>query len=213
MYAVEQYLFARSYMYAQVYYHKTVRAAEWMFVNVMKRFRELAETNAEPPGLEPVAELTRGKPLSVADYLWLDDGVVLSACDRFAGRAPGGKAADDRLLADLTDRLVSRRLFKTIELGDDPSIVPDIQAKALDIARRRFADAAEHYVHVDLASQVGYAPEGDEELWVVGHPRYGTVTLRRLLEDLPLGRRLSTVRLICAPELLDSLRAIVPPTP
>ncbi|HEY5948788.1 MAG TPA: HD domain-containing protein, partial [Kofleriaceae bacterium] len=35
MYAVEQYLFARSYMYAQVYHHKTVRAAEWMFIKTL----------------------------------------------------------------------------------------------------------------------------------------------------------------------------------
>ena len=33
-YAVEQYLFARSYMYAQVYHHKTVRAADWMFLKI-----------------------------------------------------------------------------------------------------------------------------------------------------------------------------------
>src|SRR6185503_8859318 len=36
MYAVEQYLFARSYMYAQVYHHKTVRAAEWMFIKTLE---------------------------------------------------------------------------------------------------------------------------------------------------------------------------------
>src|SRR5258706_437428 len=42
MYAVEQYLFARSYMYAQVYHHKTVRAAEWMFIKTLERFAQLA---------------------------------------------------------------------------------------------------------------------------------------------------------------------------
>ena len=49
MYAVEQYLFARSYMYAQVYHHKTVRAAEWMFIKTMERFAELARRGDEPP--------------------------------------------------------------------------------------------------------------------------------------------------------------------
>ena len=52
MYAVEQYLFARSYMYAQVYHHKTVRAAEWMFIKTLERFAELARHGHEPAGLE-----------------------------------------------------------------------------------------------------------------------------------------------------------------
>ena len=51
MYAVEQYLFARSYMYAQVYHHKTVRAAEYMFIKTLDRFAQLARDGREPPGL------------------------------------------------------------------------------------------------------------------------------------------------------------------
>src|SRR6185503_8767113 len=94
MYAVEQYLFARSYMYAQVYHHKTVRAAEWMFVQTLGRFAELAAAGAEPPGLEPLANRARGGALSVDEYLWLDDLSVTSAIDRFAGRGPSKLAGD-----------------------------------------------------------------------------------------------------------------------
>src|SRR5262249_31884919 len=35
--ALAQFLFGRFYMYAQVYYHKTVRAAEHMFSKIMER--------------------------------------------------------------------------------------------------------------------------------------------------------------------------------
>jgi len=55
MYAVEQYLFARSYMYAQVYHHKTVRAAEWMLIKVFERYSQLARAGHEPPGLPGAA--------------------------------------------------------------------------------------------------------------------------------------------------------------
>jgi hypothetical protein len=207
MYAVEQYLFARSYMYAQVYHHKTVRAAEWLFVQVMARFRELATASAEPGGFEPLAELARGGALSVEDYFWLDDLSVIGAVDRFAGLGPAGGAgaAEDPILRDLSARLVARRLFKTIELGDDPDVIERVAGPAEAAARAVFGDAAGYYVHIDQTTQVGYKATVDEELYVVGHPVHGTVTLGRLLEDLGLGRPLSAIRLLCAPELVAEL--------
>jgi HD superfamily phosphohydrolase len=205
MYAVEQYLFARSYMYAQVYHHKTVRAAELMFLALFARYRELARDGAEPGGLEPVARMARGERLDVPDYLALDDVAVTAAIDRWAGRAPGAPAAADAILRDLATRLVARRLFKTVELGDDPAILERLREPALAVARRRLGEAAPHYVHLDHTTQVGYRADEDEELWVVGHPRHQAITLGQLLEALPIGRQLSTVRLVCAPELVDEL--------
>ena len=58
MYAVEQYLFARSYMYAQVYHHKTVRAAEWMYIKTLYLLAQIARQDREPSGL-PVARTTQ----------------------------------------------------------------------------------------------------------------------------------------------------------
>jgi hypothetical protein len=209
MYAVEQYLFARSYMYAQVYHHKTVRAAEWMFIQALARFRELAAGGAEPEGLAPVGRMARGETLSVTDYLWLDDPSVTGAIDRWAGRGPSGAAAAaDPVLRDLSERLVARRLFKTIELGNDPAVVERLAGPAEAESRRVFGDAARFYVHIDQAMQLGYQSSPDEELHVVGHPVHGTVTLGRMLEDLALGRPMSTIRLVCAPELVAALAPI-----
>ncbi len=205
MYAVEQYLFARSYMYAQVYHHKTVRAAEWMFIKLMQRFRELAQLGDEPAGLPVGGKLARGETISVDEYLWLEDVSLFGAIDRWAGHGPDGIAADDQVLADLSDRLVSRRLFKTIDLGDDPGALGDLPARARAVAAERFGAAADYYCALDTTSRVGYVSAHDEELHVVGHPRHGTVTLGQLLEELPLGRPISRVRLVCAPELMDEL--------
>ena len=204
MYAVEQYLFARSYMYAQVYHHKTVRAAEWMFIKTLERFAQLARAGAEPPGLAIAGQMARGQVISVEDYLQLSDVSVTVALDRWAG----GDGADP-VLRDLAGRLVARRLFKTFDLGDDRAAAEQLWPQALEVATRTFGDAAGSYVHLDTARHAGYLASQDEELHVIDHPRYGVVTLSRLLEDMPLGQPMQTIRLVCAPELVDALRPTV----
>ena len=210
MYAVEQYLFARTYMYAQVYHHKTVRAAEKMFIKLLGRFSELARAGEEPPGLAAAAALARGEELKIADVLGLDDMSATLAVDCWAGLgARGESAAADPILRDLADRFARRRLFKTVDLGDDPAVIEDIREDIEAAAAARFGSASRHYYHIDSARQVGYqAATRSEELHVVGHPRYGTATLGRLIEDLPLGRPVSTIRLVCAPELLPDVAPI-----
>jgi HD superfamily phosphohydrolase len=207
MFAVEQYLFARSYMYSQVYHHKTVRAAEWMFIKLLERFAMLARQDAEPPGLEVGARLARGGNVGVGDYLRLHDVSVQAAIDRWAGWS--GEPADDAVLRDLASRLVGRKLFKTIDLGDDLGAAQRIAPAVLEIAERHFGTAARSYVHIDTARQIGYRGGDDEELHVIDHPRYGAVTLSRLLEDMPLGQPTAAVRLVCAPELVADLRPVV----
>jgi hypothetical protein len=207
MYAVEQYLFARSYMYAQVYHHKTVRSAECMFIKTMKRFAQLAVQGDAPGGLATAAKLARGEPVSVDEYLGLSDASVTVALDDWAGIT--GAGATDPVLRDLAHRLVSRRLFKTFDLGDDPHVADKLRPAAMEIARARFGQDAEAYVFLDESQQVGYRADDAEELHVIDHPRYGTVTLSRLLEDMPIGQPATAFRLICAPELADELRPVV----
>ena len=208
MYAVEQYLFARSYMYAQVYHHKTVRAAEWLFIKTLERFAELARHGNEPAGLEIGAAMARGQQVAVADYLRLHDVSLTVALDRWAG-VDGSNAPCDPVLHDLANRLVRRRLFKTFDLGDDRPVAERLWPAALEVAKARFGAAATSYLHLDTARHAAYLASDDEELHVIDHPKYGAVTLSRLLEDMPLGQPTATIRLVCAPELVDDLRPLV----
>ncbi len=210
MYAVEQYLFARSYMYAQVYHHKTVRAAEWMFLKLLARFAELAREGVAPGQLPTAEKLAKGQEIDTNEYLSLDDFVITSAIDCWAHGGQLGESAQDPVLRDLASRLVDRRLFKTLDLGDDPAIIDDLRGPVFEVAKRRFGDRASSYFELDAARQVGYKADSDaEELRVVGHPHYGTVTLGQLMDDLPLGRSIATVRLVCAPELMPELKTVV----
>src|SRR3569832_1996045 len=208
MYAVEQYLFARSYMYAQVYHHKTVRAAEWMFIKTLERFAELARHGNAPDGLEIGRRMACGETVAVADYLRLHDISLTVAPDRWAG-ADGAILPCDPVLRYLANRLVRRRLFKTFDLGDDRPLAERLWPAALEVAHRRFGSAATSYVHLDTARHAAYLASDDEELHVIDHPKYGAVTLSRLLEDMPLGQPTATIRLVCAPELVDDLRPLV----
>ncbi|MSP15993.1 MAG: HD domain-containing protein [Myxococcales bacterium] len=203
MHAVEQYLFGRRSMYAQVYLHKTVRAAEWLFLLTLRRFAALAQAGREPVGLEPAAALARGETISVAAYLSLDDARVACALDDWAARS------DDGVLRDLAARLCARRLFKTIELGDDPALPALLAPKLLDTARARFGDDAEYYCAIDETSRYGYETRPGEELFVVGHPRHGTVELGELVREQGLGRQVFSARVIAAPELLPALAAVI----
>jgi HD superfamily phosphohydrolase len=207
MYAVEQYLFARSYMYAQVYHHKTVRAAEWMFIKTLERFAQLARQDLEPPGLPIAGAMARGKTVDVDDYLRLHDISLSTAMDRWAGR--DGPPAADPVLQDLASRLTDRRLFKTFDLGDDKAAADYLWPQALEVATKKFGAHATSYLHLDTARQVGYLAADHEELHVIDHPKYGAVTLSRLLEDMPLGQPMAAIRLVYAPELADELRPLV----
>jgi hypothetical protein len=196
-------------MYAQVYHHKTVRAAEHMFIHTLERFAQLARAGAEPPGLPIAGAMARGAAVSVDDYLRLHDVSVLTALDRWAGVT--GDPAADPVLRDLSARLVARRLFKTFDLGDDRAAAEKLWPEALALANAKFGEHGHFYVYLDTARHAGYLASDDEQLHVVDHPKYGTVTLARLLEDLPLGQPTQTIRLVCAPELVDGLRPLVRP--
>jgi HD superfamily phosphohydrolase len=194
--ALAQFLFGRFYMYAQVYYHKTVRAAEHMFSKIMERFARLAAEGPAPPGLPAAAALARGERISVDDYLALDDVRVWCALEDWAG------AASDPVLADLARRLTSRRLFKAIEIGDGAD-----EAALAAAAARVFGPAASSYWVVDRAER--HVVRVGEELTVVGHPRHGTVPLSQIVAEMALVQPVTTVRVLCAPELVDGFRAIL----
>jgi HD superfamily phosphohydrolase len=203
VHAVEQYLLGRFSMYAQVYYHKTVRAAEWMFLLLMHRFATLARAHAEPPELACAAKLARGEPVTVEDYLTLDDARVHTALEDWA------RGAKDPVLRDLAARLVCRRLFKTLEVGGDPDRVTSLLPRLEEAARAVFSERASSYFAVDRAERLGYDARPGEEIFVVGHPRLGTVDLGQLGEELPIQRQRFTVRVVVAPELQDAFVPIV----
>jgi hypothetical protein len=75
------------------------------------------------------------------------------------------------------------------------------------MARDRVGARAPYLWAIDRAVNLGYSSRPGEEIYVMGHPQHGTIDLGRLVADLPLGRRVSTVRVIMAPELRPAFLA------
>jgi HD superfamily phosphohydrolase len=110
--AVEDYLFSRYSMYAQVYYHKKNLASRVLLRMLIKRARELG------PKLNFIDSLTQklldGEALSVAQYLMLDDIHLTYHIKQWA-------LDKDAILADLASRYLHRRIFRAMKI---PSKMP-----------------------------------------------------------------------------------------
>jgi len=148
LYAVEEYLQARYYMFRQVYFHRTLRSAEAVLNSALNRARLLIERGA--PGFRVPGsvfeKMLAGEGASAHEYLQLDDTDVMFRLKEWS-------RDEDEILADLATRLMHRRLFKAIDLGADPS--ESFWDSAGEIVRRGGFDP-QYYLITDRATDIPY---------------------------------------------------------
>ena len=114
VYSLEKFLLARRLMYWQVYLHKTVLSAEFLLMNILLRARHVYSNNTDLAGSAALnyflqedrvlGESNREEWLS--QFVMLDDYDVLSAIKQWA-------TSENKVLNDLCNRLINRRLLKT----------------------------------------------------------------------------------------------------
>ena len=121
-YSIEKFLVSRRLMYWQVYLHKTSLAAEQMLIRTMQRAKELATDGKQLEVSTAFGEFlyndyspedfksNRKKLLSI--FAKLDDFDIVSAMKNWIN-------SDDNTLAFLSERLINRRLFRTV-LRNEP---------------------------------------------------------------------------------------------
>jgi len=208
---VEAFFLGRHFMYQQVYHHKATRAAELLVRGIFRRVAELLRSGQAPPGV-PVAlrAAARGRPVTVGDYLALDDETVGAAFGAW-------ERSSDPLLAELAGDLRRRALPKTMPLPLGPEAAAQ-RAQALEAAQevaRRHGLRADLRVHLDEAVHVPYAePEPMDRsptgLWVrLRHQplqRLGAVSF--LLRELR-NKRSETARLIFPAAIRDQVHRAV----
>ena len=126
--AVEDYLFARYSMYAQVYYHRKNLAARCLIAKLVKRARFLMESGKQTCFMDDATEKwLKGIDLTVGEYLTLDDVQMTYHIKRWS-------LDSDPILADLASRFLNRRLFKAMKIFRPRSLPPDSREAVASLA-------------------------------------------------------------------------------
>jgi len=184
-------------MFQQVYFHKASRASEWMLTRVLDRVRLLILQGSKLPALpQALVDLARRADTVAEAYQSLDDMVLWESLRAWCN-------ATDAILADLSNRLFTRRLHKTYELYGQqvqPEWRNEAHAMVRDIARTAGFDP-EFHVGLDIAEDTPFNasdaaivvlfPNGRERA-----PNEVSVLLRRLS-----GESVERIRLIFPPEI------------
>ncbi|MDX2361496.1 MAG: HD domain-containing protein [Crocinitomicaceae bacterium] len=136
IYSIEKFIVARRLMYWQVYLHKTVVAAEFMIIHILRRAKLLVQQGHELFG-SPALMFFMKQSISVDDFknnpevleqfAQLDDFDILGAIKVWQN-------CDDVVLSELSRRIVDRKLFK-IEVSKEPfseGRISEIREKVMD---------------------------------------------------------------------------------
>ena len=117
IYSIEKFLIARRLMYWQVYFHKTVIAAEYLMVNLIRRARFLIQNNADlftPESLRFFLEkeidktyFENNKALVIQNFLNLDDTDIIMAAKQWS-------SSTDKVLYSLANSYMNRKLPKVL---------------------------------------------------------------------------------------------------
>ena len=150
LYAVEEYLQARYYMFRQVYFHRTLRSAEAVLVSTLMRARELIDRDQLGFRMRGSVfeRMLMGEEVSTCEYLQLDDTDLTFHLKQWTRDR-------DALLADLASRFIHRKLFKAIDLEFAADDVMRFWDRAQDVVRRAGFDPA-YYLIMDRAADVPY---------------------------------------------------------
>lgn len=151
IYAVEDYLQARYYMYRQVYFHRTLRSAEAVLRMLLRRALKLFGGSGDVwfAAGSPMEKVLAGERLSLEEHLALDDADIFFHIKRW-------RHSPDRTLADLASRFLDRRLFKAFDLD-----MPEAERSGFIDSARKVVERAgfdpEYYFVEDEASNVAYS--------------------------------------------------------
>ena len=208
IYSIEQFLISRRLMYWQVYLHKTVLAAEFLLINILKRAKYLA-INGESIFSTPLLSIFLTKKITF-DFLIsgqvngnslfsifaeLDDNDILASIKQW-------QYEKDKVLSYLSICLIARKLF-SIEVQDKPFDESRIEVIKLAIMEKFGLDETEVCYLFINESIMNSIYGGDEKINILD--KDGKVKEFSEASDINLSNLSIPVRkyIICYPKELD----------
>ncbi len=150
IYAVEDYLQARYYMFRQVYFHRTLRSAEAILKSLLRRALELFAAGKPIwcASGTPFEKILSNERLTLREHLALDDSDVMFHIKQW-------QRSEDTILADLSQRFLNRRLFKIFDLDMPENERREFLEKSKTLVERAGFDP-DYYFIEDRAGDVPY---------------------------------------------------------
>jgi len=162
IYSIEKFLMARSFMYWQVYLHKTVLSAEMLIIKILERARELALGGAQlfaTPAfayflgqkINKTAFLTDSKVLDT--FALLDDVDILASIKNWVTHP-------DVILSALCKKMINRDLFRVefYKSPPSPEIIAELKEKA--VLKYGIGQAeTDYFVFSDMVENKTYTSE------------------------------------------------------
>lgn len=194
--AVEAFFFARYFMHWQVYFHRTVRASEFLLRSILARAREQLAKIEIPGSLRYLFE--GPSPTFLAAFVESDDTDVLQAIKIWS-------RGSESVLADLCQRFLSRRLPKVFE-----GLHPEQEAEVRSMVARRFEEV-DLYYGVDLPSDLALEDDRNPVRILTGRGRQWShlAEVTRTAALTSLAQRVSQRFVMVPPECREEVERLL----
>jgi uncharacterized protein len=165
IYSIENFIISRRLMYWQVYFHKTVMAAEYMLINILNRAKYLSGKGVRlfsTPSLDAFLKnhLTRKdfeeSKKWIAEFMNLDDFDIFSSIKVWMKH-------DDKILSSLCTNLVNRHLYKVV-VQNEPFRPAFLDAVRLEL-KNNFdisEDELKYFLVEDIVTNNAYSLNDDK---------------------------------------------------
>jgi HD superfamily phosphohydrolase len=162
IYSIEKFITARRLMYWQVYLHKTVVSGEYLLINTLKRAKKLSLEGKDLFASPALAFFLKNNitqtdfennPAVLDTFAALDDYDIMGAIKVW-------QSCDDNILADLSSRLINRKLFK-IKISKVPFSQEEVNQKRKEIAEKLqiTEEETQYYLHASHLVNNAYNQE------------------------------------------------------
>lgn len=146
MHAVEDYIMSRYQMYWQIYFHPVTRSAEVVLTKILHRAKKLYKQGyaflQEPVHFRSLFE---GR-VTVEEYIEMDDNIAFFYFQQW-------EKENDKILSDLCNRFVNRRLFQYTEFQPANEMNKIVE---LTLLFKKAGIDPDYYLVMDSSSDLPY---------------------------------------------------------